>query len=330
VTHLESLKLKRTILITALLVIPVLATKAAIGEEALTRPCVAGDLRFTYVLADFWEIPPNRGFTIYAQQFPYKFLAFYPPVAWSEQNSTSMSANPTASAAELRRQLQGRSYTIQPASEIVFNRGRSVAFPGTCAVSLQTRNGFQENYLIVNGHDAEEPRETHKLYRRWNGGPVERPTSAFDPVPSAAQQPPQPAAGLADVQPTLPDEALPLPANVTHSNGPNGLDTQVWEIVTGLSQAPLKAFMLVSRGQQMRGRWKDLYVDACVMRLRVWQSEQQWAQYLGMPIEVGNIQVKLGAALFSDDSPWGNPHRLALLLAHHGRCTGPDRNCRMI
>jgi hypothetical protein len=81
--------------------------------------------------------------------------------------------------------------------------------------------------------------------------------------------------------------------------------------------------MIVFRSQQTAGRWKDLYIDACVMRLRAWQPGQQWTQYLGMPIEVGNMQVKLGAALFSDGSTWGDPHRLAKLLTHHGSCQWP-------
>ncbi len=306
----------------ALTIVLVLAAKRGAAENAATRPCAAGDLNGTYVLAGFREIPPS-GFSILAQQFPYKFLAFYPAAAWSQESFNAMPANPLVLAADLRRQMQGRSYTIQPAGEIIFNHGRSVEFAGTCAVRLQAGNGFQENDLILSGHDAEAPSEVHKLYRRWNGGPAERPTSTFDPAPSATVQSTQPPAGQADVQPTLPDEPVPVRVNVTHGSGPNGPDTQVWEVVTNLSHSPLRAFMIVFRGQQTAGRWKDLYVDACVMRLRAWQPGQQWTQYLGMPIEVGNMQVKLGAALFSDGSTWGDPHRLAKLLTHHGSCQWP-------
>jgi hypothetical protein len=305
----------------ALLVVTVAAAKASAAENGATRPCVAGDLDGTYMLVDFRELPAHS-FTISTRQFPYQFLAFYPSAAWSKMAFNNMPASPAALMRYLKPQMQGRSYTLQP-DGIILNHGRVVEFAGSCAVSLRTGNGFQENDLVLSGNEAGDPSELHELFRRWTGGPAAGVVSSFDPAPSAVPGASQPATGLPDVQPSLPDQPAPLRVNVRNGSGPNGPNTQVWVVVTNQSRAPLSAFMLVFQGAQTAGRWKDSDVDACLEHRPAWQPGQQWTKYIGMPIEVGNIRIKLGAAIFSDGSTWGDPHRLAKLKQHRGSCQWP-------
>jgi hypothetical protein len=319
----RSLKLKPTPWFMAtVLVVAVVAAKASAAEGAPTRPCAGGDLDGTYVLVDFQEFPV-RGFTRGAQQAPYRFLAFFPPSTWSQMAFNMMPASPAKLMDVLRPQMQGRSFTLQANGRIVLNRGQAVQFAGSCAVSLHTGNGFHENDLILVGNEAGGESELHELFRRWTGGPVAEAVSTFDPAPSVAQEQPQPAAELPDVQPSLPDKPVPLRVNVVNGSGPNGPRTQVSVVVTNESHAPLSAFMLVFRGAQTAQRWKESDVDACLEHRPAWQPGQQWTKYIGMPIQVGNIEIFLGAAIFSDGSTWGNPHRLAKLKAHRGSCQWP-------
>jgi hypothetical protein len=232
-------------------------------------------------------------------------------------------ATPARAMNVLRSEMKGHSYRLQADGRIVLNRGQKVQFAGSCAVSLHSGDGFQENDLVLVGNEAGVESELHELFRRWTGEPVAKALSTFDPAPSASHEQPQSAAKLPDVQPSLPDKPVPLRVNVVNGSGPNGPRTQVSVVVTNESHAPLSAFMLVFRGAQTAQRWKDSDVDACLEHRVAWQPGQQWTKYLGMPIQVGNIEIFLGAAIFSDGSTWGNPGRLAKLKAHRGNCQWP-------
>jgi len=306
----------------AVLVVAVIAAKAGAAEGVPTRPCAGGDLNGTYVLVDYLEFP-DRDFGRSAQMAPYRFLAFFPPSTWSQMAFNVMPASPAQLMNSLRPQMQGRQFTLQADGRIVLNRGQAAQFAGRCAVSLRTENGFHANDLILVGNEAGGQSELHELFRRWTGGPVAGAASTFDPAPSVAQEQPQPAAELPDVQPSLPDKPVPLRVSVINGSGPNGPGTQVSVVVKNETRAPLSAFMLVFRGAQTGQKWKDSDVDACLEHRSAWQPGQQWSKYLGLPIQVGNIEMFLGAAIFSDGSTWGNPHRLAKLKAHRGTCQWP-------
>ena len=308
-------------LTASVLAVAIVAAKAS-AEGAPTRPCANGDLNGTYVLVDYREFP-DRSFTMSVQQFPYHFLAFFSPSTWSEMAFNNPPATPARAMNVLRSEMQGHSYTLQADGRIVLNRGQKVQFTGSCAVSLHSGDGFQENDLVLVGNQAGVESELHELFRRWTGEPVEKALSTFDPAPSASHEQPQSAAKLPDVQPSLPDKPVPLRVNVVNGSGPNGPRTRVSVVVTNESHAPLSAFMLVFRGAQTAQRWKDSDVDACLEHRAAWQPGQQWTKYLGMPIQVGNIEMFLGAAIFSDGSTWGNPERLAKLKAHRGNCQWP-------
>ena len=234
-----------------------------------------------------------------------------------------MPATPAKLMDYLKPQMQGRSFTLQSDGRIVLNKGRSIQYVGNCAVSLRTGDGFQANDLVLSGNEAANRAEIHTLYRRWIGGPAAPPSSAFDPAPSVSPEPTGPTTGLTEVQPTLPDKPVPLRVSVITGSGPNGPASQVFVIVKNESRAPLSAFMLVFRGAQTAQRWKESDVDACLEHRTAWQPGQAWNKYIGMPIEVGNIQIFLGAAIFSDGSTWGSPQRLAKLKAHRGNCQWP-------
>jgi hypothetical protein len=299
-----------------------IAAAEASGAVAPTRPCVSGDLNGTYALVDFQEFPV-RGFTSGAEQAPYRFLAFFPPSTWSQMAFNMMPASPAKLMDVLRPQMQGRSFTVQADGRIILSRDQTVQFAGSCAISLRTENGFHENDLIVVGNEAGGESELHELFRRWTGGPITGAVSTFDPAPSVAKEQTHTAADLPDVQPTLPEKPVPLRVDVVDGSGPNGPRTQVSVVVTNESHAPVSAFMLVFRGAQTGQRWKESDVDACLEHRPAWQPGQRWTKYIGLPIQVGNIEIFLGAAIFSDGSTWGTPHRLAQLKAHRGSCQWP-------
>jgi hypothetical protein len=234
-----------------------------------------------------------------------------------------MPTSPGNVMAALRSQMPGRNFSLESDGRIVLNRGKAVQFAGSCAVSLHTGDGFQENDVILAGNEAGAPSELHELFRRWTGGPVAQAVSTFDPAPAAAHAQPRNAAELPDVKPTLPDKPVPLRVNVVNGSGPNGPRTEVSVVVTNETQLPLSAFMLVFRGAQTAQRWKESDVDACLEHRLAWQPGQKWSKYIGLPIQVGNIEIALGAAIFSDGSTWGDPHRLAQLKAHRGTCQWP-------
>ncbi len=124
---------------------------------------------------------------------------------------------------------------------------------------------------------------------------------------------------VSDVQPSLPDK--PQPVNVSFNSSASG--SAVFIYVTNHGRAPLSAFMLLWRSSQTNGKLKDVYVDACLDHMPAWQPGHQWAKDLGLPIANVGLQVQVGAALFSDGSTWGDPHRLAKLIQHRGNCKWP-------
>jgi hypothetical protein len=67
----------------------------------------------------------------------------------------------------------------------------------------------------------------------------------------------------------------------------------------------------------------DLDVYACVEHPPAWPPGQRWVKMIGHPVQVGNIEISLGAAVFTDGSTWGNPHRLAQLKSRRGNCEWP-------
>ncbi len=287
------------------------------AEGAETRPCANGDLSGAFMLVDFQEIP-NGSFTHWAEQAPYHLLAFSPPAIWSEMAFNNAPAAPAATR-NLTSQMAGHTYVLQAGGRIILRRGPAVQFSGSCSISLHSGDGFEENDLILAGNFTGVRSEIHALFRRWTNQPVAKAVSAFDPAPAAsAEHSPE---KLADVQASMPEKPVPLGVKVVNLNGPNGVEIGL--VVTNETHAPLTAFMLVNRGKQTAQRWMDREVDACLDHRPPWQPGQQWTENLGIPLAVGNIEVFLGAAIFSDGSTWGSPTRLAKLKAHRGNCQWP-------
>jgi hypothetical protein len=294
-----------------------------IAQGVPTRPCASADLNGTYVLVDFREIP-ERILAQQASSFAYRFLAFSSLSAWGEVAYGRAPATLNEANGDLKGQMRDRTYALQADGKIILNRSKAVEFAGTCSVSLHSGDGFQENDLVLVGSYAREESVLHELFRRWTGEPLAKVTTTFDPAPEALTERPKSTAELPGVQPTMPDKPIPLRVNVVTGGGPGGPNTQVSVIVTNDSHAPLSAFMLVFRGAQTAQRWKDSDVDACLEHRPPWQPGEKWTKMIGMPIQVGNIQVGLGAAIFSDGSMWGTPERLAKLKANRGSCEWPQ------
>jgi hypothetical protein len=249
-------------------------------------------LNGTYALVDFQE-SPARGFTSNAQTAPYHFLAFFPPSVWSEMAFNAMPDSATKVTTSLGRQMYGHTFKLEADRRIFLNRGPAVQFVGTCAISLQNGNGFNENDLILAGSATGVESEIHELYRRWAGGPVPAAVSTFDPAPKTTKDQPadqgKAAAASAEPQASMPEKPVPLRVQLVNLAGHNG--PEIGLQVTNTSHSPVSAFLLVVRGKQTAQRWKDWSVDACLQHRPAWQPGQQWTQNLGIPIAVGNVDV---------------------------------------
>jgi hypothetical protein len=319
VRRLRAFALKSTPRLLATVLVVAATAGRANAEGGPTRPCVGGDLDGIFVLVAFHEIPA-RGYLSAVEMAPYRFLAFFPPSTWSEAAFNVMPKNADLMTL-LNAQRKDHDFTWRSDGRLAFNRRGAVQFLWSCAVSLRTGDGFQENDLLLVGNQTGGQSELHQLFRRWTGGPVARTDSKFDPAPSAAS--PRPAADLVDIQPSLPDKPAPFRIKIVNGNGPGGPGTQVSVVVTNEGHAPLSAFMLVFRGAQTAQRWKESDVYACVEHPPAWQPGQQWAKVIGHPLQVGRIEISPGAAVFADGSTWGDPHRLAQLKSRRGNCEWP-------
>ncbi len=305
------------LVLLAAFVAAAVSVRALADEAPQTRPCTGADLSGTYMLADFQEHPRDGRLTSQISTSPYLFLAFFPGAAWSEMGFNNPPATPEFLMRSLTPQLPGRKYTLEPDGRIVLSHGAVAEFVGRCGVSLNAGKGFQANDLVLSGNITGNPSEVHELFRPWTGGPVVAAVLGFDPVPMPAQEPA--TAALPDVQPSLPDK--PQPVNTTLRYNASGEDVSI--LVTNQGHAPLSAFMLVSRSRETGGKLKDTYVDACLDHRQAWQPGQYWTSYVGLRLAVEPIHVQIGAALFSDGSTWGDPHRLAKLIQHRGNCKWP-------
>lgn len=319
-----ALRTKPSVWLIASLAVVMLHGEQSGAQGAATRPCASADLNGAFMLVDFQEIP-SASFTTWLQQFPYHLMAFSPASTWSEMAYNSAPAAPAAMRG-LASQVAGRSYALQNDGRLILRRGAAVQFAGSCSISLQSGNGFQENDLILSGNVTGIRSDVHELFRRWTGQPVAKAVSTFDPAPSAAADAAASASTApgpekpAEVQATMPEKPVPLRINVVTSSGPGN---EISLVVTNENHAPLSAFMLVMRSKQTAERWMDTEVDACLQHRAPWQPGQQWSQNLGIPLAVGNLEVNLGAAIFTDGSTWGTPTRLAKLKTHRGDCQWP-------